>query len=323
MLFALLTAAALAEEAPKPVQVTPFGQVFAHYGFDLTKGKKNANSFDLTRGHLGVDADIGEHLGARVMVDASHDATDPVLHVFVKNAWVEGKGFLPGVKARFGVVDTGYTTYVDGFTGRRYLGKALSDAAGLQGVADFGVNVQGKHKGGLIAWHVAALNGEGFKSLDPSAGKALSARITVDPLAPGKQNVELPITAFVSENLEATGADSDAKLMYAANLGFKFRKLIVFDAEYVGFSQGDLQGGGFSAFLAAGAPKYANLIVRFDQFDPNDAADDDEGSTLRVGADRFITERIAVAATYERSWNASDPDATLVHGFFVKTQAGF
>lgn len=322
MILALAASLAFADDAKAP-QITPFGQVYAQYGFDLTEGKENVNSFDLTRGYLGLDAELSDHVGARVLVDAGHDAVDPVLHVFVKNAWVEGKGFLPGVKARFGVVDTGYATYVDAFTGRRYLGKSLADASGLQSTADFGVNIQGKHKDGLIGWHVAALNGEGFKALDPSAGKALTARVTVDPLAPGKANVELPITAYVSENLEAAGTDSDAKLVYAGNLGFKFRKLIVFDGEYVGFSQGDVSGGGFSVFLAAGAPKYANFIVRFDQFDPDASVDDNEASTLRVGVDRYVTEKVAVAATYERSWTSVDPEATLVHGVFVKAQAGF
>lgn len=328
MLTALLfVLPAFADDAkPEYPTVKPGGLIFAHYGFDLTDDhddidtNNNQNSFDLDRAYLTATAQITKRIGARLTLDAAHGSSDPIISVFIKHAWIEGKDFLPGVKARFGVVDTGYLTYSEQFFGHRYLFKQLGDEYKLGSTADLGVNIQGEHLGGLISWHVAAINGEGYKSLEDDQGKTIQARIAVDPLAKN-DDLALPIVAFVSDGIEPEGVDG--QLWYAAGVGFKYKKQLTVWGEYDGASVGDVSSSGISAAIAAGAPKYAMGIARFDTFDPDSDTDKDATTSLKIGVEHDFAEKVSAAIMYERKWGESDPELTLTHGIFVRAQAGF
>lgn len=326
MLASLLLALPVLAEDTKPEfpTVKPGGLIFAHYGFDLTDDhddidtNNNQNSFDLDRAYLTATAQITKRIGARLTFDAGR-GSDVWLAVFVKHAWIEGKEFIPGVKARFGVVDTGYLTYSEQFFGHRYLFRQLGDERKLGSTADLGVNVQGEHLGGLVSWHIAAINGEGYKALEDDQGKTLQARLAVDPLAKN-EDLALPIVGFISRGFEPEGVDPQT--WYAAGLGFKYKKQVTFWGEYNGASVGDVSSSGISAAVAAGAPKYAMGVARFDTFDPAADVDDDGLSSFKIGVEHDFAEKVSAALMYERAWAEQDPEQSLTHGIFVRAQAG-
>lgn len=309
--------AADARKAELPA-VRVSGLVFAHYGFDLTDGAGNRNAFDLDRAYLTAQSQMTDHLGARLTLDAGRldDTTaDTKIRVFVKNAWLEASSGKE-IKARFGVVDTGYLSFAENFIGGRYVAKFMADDQKILSTADLGVNAQGEAAEGLLSWHAALLNGEGFTRPELDAGKTGQARVSVNPLARNDQ-LALPITGFVSYAIPPR--DGDSVLVYAGAIGVKVPHVYGW-VEYVGESTAGVSSGGVSAIVSPRMPRYGNLILRLDRFDPNTGTAGDSTVKLIGGVSHDFLEKTSVALTYERTQpEVGDP----THGIFVHMQAGF
>ena len=142
LLLFTFTPALLAAEPAESPRVTTTGVVFARYGYDLTEGSDGANAFGIDRAYVGVLADLDEHLATRITLDADKlkpvafgeagEATvDTKYRVFLKHAWLEWKDAGPGVKMRFGMIDTPWTGTYDNFVGLR--GREVRRKAGSSG----------------------------------------------------------------------------------------------------------------------------------------------------------------------------------------------
>jgi hypothetical protein len=331
ILALILSIAHAADEAPAPPKfpvVKPGGMIFARYQFDLTDGAEMANAFAIDRVYLRTDVAINKRFAARITLDADRmkpltfgdgtEATfDTKYRVFVKHAYLAVKDLGP-LELRAGMIDTPYSPYYDAFSGNRYITESFAKNAGLVETADLGVALLGKHGDGLVDWNVSLLNGEGYGKVEVDAGKAVQARISVDPLAK-MEDRELPITAFASySGHPTTGVPT---FLYAGAVGFQMPRLLVW-AEGIGQMEGNVSGFGYSATLNPRLPKYAGLVFRYDHWDP-DMATDDDGETLLIGGvEKDFLEKVAVAVTYERSWADATPEAPE-HGIVVHMQAGF
>jgi hypothetical protein len=306
------------DKKAEPPQVKVGALVFAHYGYDLTKSAKSANSFDLDRAYLSAQSQLNDHLAAKVMLDAGRlddTSADTKLRVYVKHAWLEASNG-KAIKARFGVVDTGYLSYGEQFLGLRYMGKLMADDQKALSTADIGINAQGEQAGGLVSWHAAILNGEGYSKPEIDAGKTGQARVSVDPLAK-KQKFALPITGFVSYAIPAKG--NDAVLVYAGAVGVKVPHVLGW-VEYVGKSTAGVSSGGISATVSPRMAKYGGIVLRVDRWDPDAAKDKDASLKISGGLTHDFLEKTAVSLTYERA-QPEVGDAT--HGIFARMQAGF
>jgi hypothetical protein len=329
MLSSLLVAQALAQDAaPPPEAKSAFkpefkttALVYLGWGMDLDPAAEGANAFSVDRAYLGAGAKLSEKIAARVLLDADvmSATTDTKQRVFVKNAYAEWYDFAPGMKARAGIVDTGYPSYSESFTGFRYLGKVFADRNKVLNTADFGINVQGKNLDGLLDWHAALLNGEGYGKPEVDAGKTGQLRVAVDPLAKGK-SMSLPIMGFASYALPGA-ATPDATLVYVGSAGFKMPYVMAW-GEYLGVSEGTKSGGGFSAQLSPRAPNIAYLVARYDHFDPDSAATGDGTDLLVAGVGRDFMDKVSVALTYEQTTLESAPTKPA-SGIFVHAQAGW
>lgn len=317
MLFVPL---ALAEEPTFPI-VKPGGVLFAHYGYDLTDGADGANEFAVDRVYVRADVQITKQLGTRVTLDADRfkdSSLDTKYRVFVKHAYLEVKDILPGIRLRAGMIDTPYTPYYDAFWGNRYITEAFAKNAKLLETADLGIGAWGDHAGGLVNWNLSLINGEGYGKLEVDAGKAVQARVTVDPLAKGGK-FSLPITGFASHSTHV--ATDSSTLTWAGATGFKSPYVLAW-AEVVGVSEGDVSGLGYSATLNPKVPKVLGVVVRYDQFDPDADSTDDANTLLIGGVTRDWAEKVSTAITYERGWSEAAPE-TPTHGVFVRVQAGW
>ena len=306
------------DKKAEPPQVKVGALVYAHYGYDLTKSAKSANSFDLDRAYLSAQSQLNDHLAAKVMLDAGRlddTSADTKLRVYVKHAWLEASNG-KAIKARFGVVDTGYLSYGEQFLGLRYMGKLMADDQKALSTADIGINAQGEQAGGLVSWHAAILNGEGYSKPEIDAGKTGQARVSVDPLAK-KQKFALPITGFVSYAIPAKGNDS--VLVYAGAVGVKVPHVLGW-VEYVGKSTGGVSSGGISATVSPRMAKYGGIVLRVDRWDPNAAKDKDASLKISGGLTHDFLEKTSVSLTYERT----QPEVgNATHGIFARMQAGF
>lgn len=309
---------------PPPVKMG--GVIFAHYGYDLSEGADGYNEFAVDRAYLTAQANLTKKLATRLTLDAdrfksttlpddSSVTVDTKYRVFVKHAYLEWKDAAPGVKARFGMVDTPYTPYFDSLWGHRYVMESFAKQSKVLETADLGVSVQGEHAKGLVSWNAALLNGEGYGKLEMNAGKAVQARVTLDPLAP-KKGPNLPITAFVSYNGDP---DSEATLTYAGALGFKHKYVFAW-GEYLGTQKGEAAAGGYSFSVLPRVPDVGGLVLRYDHWDPSTDGSGDSTTTLVGGVDHDFYERVSAAVTYER---LMPEEGSASQGVFLRMQAGF
>lgn len=326
--FLSLCSFALAADGDKPKPEVEFsGVAFAHYGFDLTEGAENFNEFAIDRVYFNVKAKVTKRLSTRftldvdrmkpVETDTGEYTYDTKYRAFLKYGYLEWKDFAPGLRVRAGMIDTPYVSVWEGLTEMRYVGKHYADEQKLLDTADLGVSIGGEHGKGLVGWTVGVYNGEGYGKLEIDEAKSLQGRVTVDPLAAGEK-WKLPLTAFVNYNMQH---DADPIVTYVGAAGFKMPYLWVW-GDYLGRSQGDVSGMGYSASLQPGMPKYGRLILKYDHWDPNTEADDDAIDKVIGGVSHDFAEKIALAATYERIIAESAAD-TPEHGLFLHLMAGF
>ena len=315
------------EEKMKP-EVEVSGLAFAHYGFDLTDGAENFNEFAVDRVYFNVKAKVTKQLATRftldvdrmkpVETDTGAFSYDTKYRAFLKFGYLEWHDFAPGLKIRAGMIDTPYIQVWEGHTEMRYIGKHFADEQKLLDTADLGVSIYGEHAGGLVSWQAEIANGEGYGKPELDADKSLQARLTVDPLAKSEKKWKLPITGYVNYNMQK---DTDAIVTYVGAAGFKM-PYVWFWGEYLGRSQGDLSGMGYSASLQPGMPKYGRILFRYDHWDPDTATEKDGVDKITGGLTHDFAEKIALAATYESTTYEALPD-TPSQGVFVHLLAGF
>ena len=333
MFFVSLLASSLAhaeDESPKFPVITPSGVLFAHYSMSLTDGARNYNEFGIDRVYVRADAQMSPIFGARVTLDADHmkplvesDGSsvsyDTKYRVFVKHAYLEAKDLGP-IKIRAGIVDTPWGPYYDAFWGNRFISDSFAKNAGLIKTADNGVSILGKHNKGLVDWNLSAFNGEGYDSPEVDSGKTLQARLSVDPLAPaGDKDRQLPISGFASYGMHPTTGDDT--MQWAGAAGFSIPRLCLW-AEADGTTTGKVSGFGYSVSAEPRLPKYGGLVIRYDSFDADTSSKKDSSNMLIAGLEHHFLDKVAVAVTYERSWNDALPDAPA-HGVAVRMLAGF
>jgi len=320
-----------AKEEKKFPDIKMSGLLYAHYLYMLPESAEGYNEFGLDRAYLIAKSKLSPHLATRLTLDADRAKTpvdstgapvtgvDTKYRVFVKHAYLESSWTKYGLKARGGIIDTPYTPYYDSFVGIRYIRESFPKQYKLLDTADAGVGIYGTHADGLVDWNASLLKGEGYSNLEVDKGKQINARVTVDPLASGKE-MNLPITVYGSMNGEPSVGDPIVILIGA--VGFK-QKYVAAWAEYDMASQGDLKYGGYSATLHPMAPDIGGVIFRYDMFDPNNDADDDALTTMVVGLTHdFKPNQVSIAGTFEQVslQNADDPISQTI---FVHMQAGF
>ncbi|MSQ02303.1 MAG: hypothetical protein EXR71_10510 [Myxococcales bacterium] len=322
-----LLSPALADDGDFKPSVEAGGMVFASWQLNMTGGADNYNEFGVDRAYATLKAKMAPKIGARITLDADHfkavttpagDLTlDTKYRLFLKHAYVEFKDVAPGVKVRAGMIDTPYQPNQDSFWGQRYLAKGLGDEEKLLSTADLGVSIGGEHGKGLFSWTAAVLNGEGYSKLEVDSGKALQARVTVDPIA-AQGKMELPITAYVDYNVHA---DADTRITYAAALGFK-QRFIWFSGEYLGVSEGDHGEMGYSVAALPGMPKYGRVVLRYDHFDPDTEVEADGHDRVYAGLSHDFADKVSLAFLYQRTMPEAD-GAAVEHGVGMHAQAGF
>ena len=141
------------DEPTTPVAVS--GVLFSHFGLDLSDDDL-ASDFDVDRAYLTFKRKIGEDFAVRVTTDVGRvSEEDAKLRLFVKYAYAEWTGALPGTTLRFGAAAMPFPGYYDMFWGHRYVSKSFTDANRLLKTSDFGVHALGQAGDGLLDWQLS------------------------------------------------------------------------------------------------------------------------------------------------------------------------
>ncbi|MBN1337316.1 MAG: hypothetical protein JXB39_15265 [Deltaproteobacteria bacterium] len=330
MFVLLLSSLALAADPgakPDTPAVKVGGTIYTHFGYDLSEGADGYNAFALDRAYLTATAKLPEGFGARVTLDTDRVSStslpdgstvtvDTKYRTYVKYAYVHWREAHTGIQARAGVVDTPYAPFYDSFMKIRYITKGFADRNKILDTADIGAGLQGTHAKGLLEWNAALLNGEGYGKPESDAGKAVQARITLDPLASGGE-MNLPVTGFVSYSGEQ---DADPVITALGAVGFKQGHVAAW-AEVLTILEGDTTTLGWSGTLHPVLPDVGGLLVRYDHLDPDTEQDRDASDTLIAGVTHDFVPKVSLAATYERTTREDDSNPS--HGAFLRFQAGF
>ena len=299
------------------------GKIYGNWAMSLDEGADNYNAFNVTRAYVTVKSDINESFATRVTTDIGlvKNSDDTKLRSFLKYAYLEWKDPMDGLKIRFGAAGTGLVGLHDKFMGRRWVEKSFTDRTKILSSSDFGIHAMGKHADGMFTYQASIMNGEGYGKVVTGKDKTAQLRLTIDPLSGGE--MELPISAFVSYGLGAEETD----MVAAATVGFgsSFGKAW---GEFVMPTAGDVKGMGYMATLLPKVGDFGSLMLRYDVYDPNTDADNDDSAKLYAGFTRDFTKKISAGLLYERQTSKSTDDAGAVsdevsHGVFIKMQAGF
>lgn len=317
------------DSAEKPaVTVKPGAMIFAHYGYMLGEAANSYNEFAIDRAYFTLNATMGKYFGAKLTLDV--DRMKPVetdtgeftydtkYRAFLKHAYLEYKLPVEGMAIRAGMVDTPYGPFYDAFWQHRFITDSPAAGRKLVSTADLGVSLMGEHNGGLIGYQVGILNGEGYSKPEVDAGKAVQVRVTIDPMA-RPEGYALPITGFFSYSGSPT--DELPVITYAGAVGFKMQ-YFWFWGDYMGQSKGEANTSLLSITAIPRVPKVANLVIRYERFDPETDTENDGSDRLIAGVSREFFEKVMLAATYETDMPEADgTDPTS--GLFLHMQAGF
>ena len=85
---------------------------------------------------------------------------------------------------------------------------------------------------------------------------------------------------------------------------------------------GEIKGSGLSTTAIGKIKDYANIVVRYDSWDPDTETDDDAYTVLRAGVTHDFAKNISAGVMYETTTLEVAPDDPL-KGVFVRMQAGF
>ena len=296
------------------------GLIYAHYGYGLDEAADGYNEFDIDRVYLTAKSRLGKGFSARVTTDVGRTGSedDTKIRAFLKYAYLESK-LNDEFKLRFGASGTAWTSQYDKFVGYRWVSKSLADKNKVLSTSDIGVQALGKHMDGMVSWQAGVINGDGYGSPETSSTKALQGRLTVDPLS-GNEDIKLPIGAFISQDV-LVAEDEEGAQVVAGGVGVDTQFAMLW-GEYLMRNEGDASGAGYNATVVGKIDKVANVLVRYDNFDPSTDVDDDATATIIVGVTKDIHGDFSAGLTYEQATPEAD-DAEASSGIFVRMQAGF
>lgn len=295
------------------------GLIFSHWTMDLSKDADDHNEFEIKRVYTTVKHTINDNLGLRVTTDVGpvKNSDDTKIRLFLKYAYLEWKGFAPGMKLRFGAAGTPFVDDSSKFTRMRYITKALGDRYKLMSTSDLGLHIHGRHMDGALNWQLSAMNGEGYGAPEDSKGKAIQGKVSYDAMA-GADAMDLPITAFVRQ--EVGEEDDQGAMLYGGALGFGMKHARVW-AEYIAKSLGEVNGQYISVSVLPKVSDLFEVVARYDMVDPDTDTDDDGSTTLIAGVQRFFAKKVSAAITFEQEQDEAADDPT--QGVYLRVQAGF
>jgi len=271
------------------------GTIYFDYTYDLTDGARDYNSFNITRTYFTVkgkhffsDEEKG-YAGYRITLDSKDINGQGYYEAFVKFAYMEIGGLVPGLTVQLGQLPTPWISFEEHIWGFRFLRPVFVDAAKYMSSADRGLSVLFKQN--LVDLAVSVVNGEGFHSPEVSKHKDLMARLSLFPFA-GSEGLLAGLGLHVYGQL-GTPAQDLVRNRYIVALS---EKTPVFHlmGDYVmtedGPANNKTKGIGLSVHGSVDLGKLMNpegnksfgLFARFDQLDPNVDVDKD-GWTEIVG----------------------------------------
>ncbi|MHB8872425.1 MAG: hypothetical protein ACYC8T_01940 [Myxococcaceae bacterium] len=301
------------------------GLAYLRYSFELTPDRANFNELNFDRIYLTSEFQLVEHALVLATLEAGDIRLNGTANFMVapKYVYVEGKDLgYAGSFIRAGLVQTGWTPYIDNLWGYRVQGASFTDRWGYMTSSDLGIVAGGPLPPKYGSWQLNFQNGEGWKSRELGKRKEGQARVTVKPLTSlGGVAGGFFVSGFASlGGYDDVKAGVHTKRRYIGQVGFQNPRLTIV-ANYtraedasekiasrfvVSPAGGTATANGFDAFavlnlgLFAERAADAELFVRGDMLDPDTAVEDDGVQMFIAGGAYRVNKYVRVLGDWER-----------------------
>ncbi|MBI2419047.1 MAG: hypothetical protein HYV28_14340 [Ignavibacteriales bacterium] len=315
-------------------------------------GAKELNGFNIRRAYLTYDNDINCCFTSRFRLEMydKENLTDNRLGVFVKDAYVKWKGYLPGHDVTIGIQPTPAYEVSEKAWGYRSIEKTIMDLRGIVSSRDFGISFAGRFdEAGDYNYSFMYANGSGQR-LETNKYKRYYAHFQVKPIKNfqatlyADMSTKSPITDPNSKTTpKATIGNNTTTFAAFAGYAVKDQFSIGFEWFYQSLSNGIKKGTAvpydMSNLVATGYTLYASYnftktmaaVARYDYFDPATDSDvlfkGDSRNYFMLGGEYKLDKNLSVIPnvlleTYEsvpnggRSYKSSiTPRVTIFYNF--------
>jgi len=276
-------------------------------------GEVQENQFSLARGYFRINHYFTDDIKGRFNVDIfSDDDANDGAGLKLKYAYLDFKNLLPiqDSKLTVGLLKTYFGTIYS--WSYPTVAKDPSDMYDICSSTDYGFAVSGDMPSKLGEYNLAMYNGEGYKKTGGEVNKhpafVGNARFNF------MKNITVGGSAYLA-NKVGTSEPYDEKQAFAGMGHFTFGPVDVL-AEYITHnytdnnkSSTDITSSGFMVMPVIELTPYLDLVLRYDQWDPNTDADDDKRNLMVGGVNFKISEAskgVMLQLNYENHSYESD-----------------
>ena len=256
------------------------GLMFGDYFYNAAahdSTQKNFNGFQFRRIYITGDYTISDNFSTRFRMEADQGeiTNNGKITTMVKDAWLKWKDIFPGSDVIFGISPTPAFDVSEGAWGHRYLEKTIMDLDGIVPSRDLGIDLKGKlSQSGSAKYWVKVGNNSG-NSPEANKDKRVYGLLEFDP------SPELLITVYGDYASYPQAAKKDVNAFVGAGF-INFRQKGKFSIGLEAFlksqqnsyappngSLGSKSGFGLSIWAYANLSDKAQIVGRFDTYDPN------------------------------------------------------
>jgi hypothetical protein len=286
---------------------------FLQYSAELEEAD-GFNAFDVTRGHINIEARLSNRVRARFTPDVRRvtDATlAESLALRLEYAYLEVDA-TDGASIAFGMHETPWLTFEDSINRYRVQGPQFAERQGLiPGPSDVGASLRARSDRTEV--HVGVYNGEGNGRVEKDKYKSVQGRVTVRPFSADSAASRVRVSGFYSYGKYAADRSRNVAIM----MGSVEHPHVVATAQYLfatdnPFVTADIERRGMSFFGEGrqGPTGWAGL-GRVDFFDPNSSIANDSRRRYIVGGahwSQWGRGRVGVVVTLEQLYRVVNSD---------------
>jgi hypothetical protein len=304
-----LLSSAHAADPGRFINVSTSGEVFLNYMFNVSGVEndgetKYPNEFSVDRVYINFKSSLSDQVAMRFTTDVDPGVVDGKGYgIRVKYAYADFSNIIPMTKITFGLQGNLWTGMADNAWGYRVVSKSLFDQYKVLASADLGIGAAVSIPEGYGEIVLQVLNGGGYKELETNTGKALAARVLLNPMPKDDLLKGLGVAGFVYVDKDD---DDNSKTRFGGMLKYSYQ-IVNLVGEF-GISQDgadEVKGMGFSVATEVKSPvtegpmKNLALIGRMDTWDKDTDKDDNEVLQIIGGVSYEITKGVKAIATLQ------------------------
>ena len=299
-----------------------FGDAF-YNASAYTAANKDLNGFQFRRIYITTDYSISDDFSSRFRLEADQGeiTNNNKITVMVKDAWLQWKNIFEGSNLIFGISPTPAFDVSEGAWGHRYLEKTIMDLFGIVPSRDLGIDLKGNlSEGGNVKYWLKIGDNSG-NSPETNKYKRFYGLLQFTP-SPSLLITVYGDYASAAQKLDAfdNTYKNNSSFVGAAFLNFKQKGSFSIGLEsFIKSQQNNFaaantslssqSGFGLSVWAYANLSEKAQIVGRFDTFDPNtdSKSNKDSKSLILAGIQFNPVEHVSVTPNIEVMTYQADP----------------